>query len=194
MRGFATLTSSPRRGEGWDAGERGGAERAAYRSGGNPHPTSPKRRSRQGFVSFSRSGEGLAGAGVLEFEADLFEDASDVFSKVVVPEADHGVACGFDEASAFGIGSAVRVLAAVEFDYQLRLNTGEVHDVTADRELAAEFGALDLTAAEALPELRFDVGRISSQSPPHGRPSFLHRWNPSPNPLHVGEGYKVVSR
>ena len=124
----------------------------------------------------------------------MFEDAFDVFSNVVVLEANHGVACGFDEASAFGTVSAVRVLAAVEFDYQLRLNTGEGHDVTADDELAVELDALDLAAAQTLPELRFYICRNSSQSSRHGRQSFLHRWNPSPNPLLVGEGYKVVSR
>ena len=181
MRSLAVLAPSPRRGEGWGEGERGGAERAASRSG-YPHPT------------LSRRERALVVAGVQEFGSDGFEDAFDVFDDLVVPEAEDCVAGRFDLSRASGVSDAVSMLPAVEFDHQPCFDAGEVGDIGADQELAAEFCVFDLPGAQALPQDPFDFGCIPAQSPGYRRQSLLQCWNPSPNPLPMGEGYKALAQ
>lgn len=175
---------SPRWGEGWGEGA------ATARFGGIPHPTSPRRRSRQGFISFSRPGEGSAGAGVEDFSSYRFEDSFEVLDHFAVPETDNGVAIGFEPCCASGIGRAFDMLAAIEFDDELEFDAGKVGDVRADRELSSEFCAFDLAGAEALPEFAFHCRGVASQFAGDGRQSLFHRCHPltQPSPQR-GEGF-----
>jgi hypothetical protein len=65
-------------------------------------------------------------------EQDRLGDAVGIFADLAVPEADHGPAPLFKEASACQIIFAVNVLTAVNFDDQPRLATGKVSDVGVD--------------------------------------------------------------
>lgn len=175
---------SPRWGEGWGEGA------ATARFGRIPHPTSPRRRSHQGFVSFSRQGEGSAGAGVEDFCSYRFEDSFELLDHFAVPETDHGVAIGFEPFHSLGIRGAVSMLAAVEFDDEFEVDAGKVGDVRADRELSSEFCAFDLAGAEALPEFAFHCRGVASQFAGDGRQSLFHRCHPltQPSPRR-GEGF-----
>ena len=178
------MAPSPRRGEGRGEGA------ASARFGGIPHRTSPRRHSRQGFVSFSRPGEGLVGASVEDFSSDRFEDAFEVFDHVVVPEADNRVAIRLDPSRALPVGRAFGMLAAVEFDDEPEFDAGKIGDVSADRELSSEFCAFDLARAEALPEFIFDRRGVASQFAGDGRQFLFQCHNPltQPSPRR-GEGF-----
>ena len=51
------------------------------------------------------------------------------------------------------------MLAAVEFDDELKFVAIEVDDVMAERDLPAEFEIAELTIAEVRPKQRFGIGR-----------------------------------
>ena len=92
------------------------------------------------------------GADDFQGVADSFEDAGGVLQGIGVPEAQDGVAAGFQGLGAgFVFGSAFRVLAAIEFDDQARCCAEEVGNVAAYGCLTAEFIAIEATGAKVMP-------------------------------------------
>ncbi len=57
-----------------------------------------------------------------------------------------------------------RVLPAIHFDDQSMSKTTEVHDVIANRVLAAELRAIEAFGAEVLPEETFGGGLFASEA------------------------------
>jgi hypothetical protein len=78
--------------------------------------------------------------GVVEGEADRFEDAIEIVEHVIVPEAKHTIsAVGEFQGAAIVCGLAERMLAAVELDGELCSRTRKIDDAAADRMLASKF-------------------------------------------------------
>lgn len=57
------------------------------------------------------------------------------------------------------------MLSAVQLDHPPLLRTEEVGNRLADRRLPTKFEATELAVAQTLPEQRFNVGRVTAQSP-----------------------------
>jgi|GEM_PF-6005675 len=98
---------------------------------------------------------------------DCFEDAIEVFQHLIVPESEHLVALRLEILCAALVGFALCLfvmLAAVQLDYQARLEAEEVGNVGFDGLLAAELGTLDLAVAQARPQFsrRVGVGQASA--------------------------------
>jgi hypothetical protein len=91
-----------------------------------------------------------------------------------------------------GVTVADRMLSAVDFDDQLRLDTREVGDVWWDRVLAAEAEAVNLPVAQRAPETTFGGGQVSPQFsrpvPQSGIDPRQQSPHPSPPPPPAGEG------
>ena len=158
------IAPSPRRGEGWGEGAR---RFGSFLNCVHPHPTSPRQRSCQGFVSFSLEGEGSSGDDVAreqEFASDSFKNAVDVGMDIVVSEADDAVAMGLDQPGACGVSGAFSMLPSIKLDDQLGTSAGEISDIGAERKLADELEAFELSASQSEPEGFFDLSHIPAQS------------------------------
>ena len=57
------------------------------------------------------------------------------------------------------------MLSAVQFDDQLGFDTGEISEISIDRNLTAKLESIKLTIAQNRPELAFGVRLIAAQSP-----------------------------
>ena len=138
----------------------------------------------------SLEGRGLSAvAGEVQFFSDRGENAVGVLQDVVVPEADYAVAVGFDDFGAPVVGEIVGVLAAVELHRQPGGAAGEVDDEIANRVLADEFDAVQLTGAQVRPQSPFRVGHVAAQLARDGGQSLTYqRRTPIPNPFPQGKG------
>jgi len=78
--------------------------------------------------------------GCFDLAVNGFEHGREIFDHIVVPKTDHTISMGGEFGSAFVVlRYLIRMLAAVEFDYQLLCRAGEIGDPIADRMLATEF-------------------------------------------------------
>src|SRR5690348_6894951 len=94
---------------------------------GNPLP---RKRGTVGVgVSLGRRSQGLG---------NRLQHARSVPENVVVPEAEDAPTLPVQPVVALIMIARTRVLSAIGFDNQSRVNTGEIHDVGRDRELAPE--------------------------------------------------------
>ena len=125
-------------------GERGDSRASALASE-TPTQPSPVRGGALGAIScqFDLRNEGL-------------QHAIRVLQDVVVPEADHPVAVGFDQLGSRLVGRAIGVLPAIQLDCEPETAASEVDDRVADPEFAGELHA-QLPAAQVPPPalLRF---------------------------------------
>jgi hypothetical protein len=83
------------------------------------------------------------------------ENAVQVLGEFGIPEPDDAVALGFEPPGAgfvFGGNLTLRVMAAVEFDEKVGLEAGEVRNIGADGDLAAEMAAVDRDPLQGAPE------------------------------------------
>lgn len=138
-----------------------------------------------------RWGEGVLSAPSRKQQllADGLKDALGVFQDVVVSEAEDAVAEVFDRCGSVPVDILI-VLAAVEFDHEMRVAAGEVGDVLSNRELADELGVFELATAEVVPETLLGVGGCATEFTRNRRQAFFRqRCSPSPQPSpHWGEG------
>jgi len=112
---------------------------------------------------------------------------------LVVPEADHAVAVGFDDAGAVCVGGAARMLPAVEFDGEAQAAAGEVCDEIADGELPRELHAFKSACSQVQPQPLFRFGRLIAQISREACQSlFRHCRTPIPNPFPQGKGLLVA--
>ncbi len=113
----------------------------------------------------------------------------DIPRHLVVPETDHAVAVGFDDAGSVRVGGAVGVLPAVEFDGETQGAAGEVGDEVADGVLAGEFDAFELAGAQVLPDAVFGVrGLVAKLAREAGQALFHYCLTPIPYPFPMGKG------
>lgn len=118
----------------------------------------------------------------------------DISQHLVVPEADHPVAVSFDDAGAVGVGGALRVLPAVEFDGEAQTAAGEVGDEIADGKLPRELRALEATGAQVQPQALFRFGCVITKVARNlCEAIFNQRRTPIPT-LPQGEGLLIASR
>ena len=128
------------------------------------------------------------------FFGDDVQNAFGVGENVVVPEADHAIAVGFDDFRSSGIGGAFSVLPTVEFDCDTQGTAGEVDDEVADLMLPGEFYAAKLLGAKARPQAFLGIGRVVAQVSREAGQSFhIQRRTPIPT-LPQGEGLSIASR
>ena len=114
---------------------------------------------------------------------------------VAVPEPeDAPTLCAEPRIPAIMIAGA-GMLAAIDLDNQLRLDTGEIDDVGRDRELAPEPPA-ELVLPKLAPQHALSVSQVAPQlsrpvchwgAPAHIDPARMHYPHPNPPPL-AGEG------
>jgi len=69
---------------------------------------------------------------------------------LIIPEAEHAVACRLDDPAAGGVPIR-RMVATVDLDDQPRFRAIEVRDVPSDRVLTAELDAAETPVAEEHP-------------------------------------------
>ena len=108
------------------------------------------------------------GARGFERGADPIYDAVQVREHLVVPEAEDGVAEGFEGVLASEVfGAAIEVAAPVEFYDEAAVGAVEVHDVVGDRLLAEEAHA-ELAPPKAGPQEAFGERRLVSEASGRG--------------------------
>jgi hypothetical protein len=93
-----------------------------------------------------------------------FENAVDVAKHVIVPEAQHAITALLNESRSRSVGCIVGVLTTIDFDYDAFFVAGEVDNVSADPDLAAEVRTLHAQAVQVRPELLLGVGRHASHA------------------------------
>ena len=130
-------------------------------------------------------------AGDIQVAEDVFQYPFGVGQHVVVPIPNDLIAVRFDDRRPFGVGGAVGMLPAVEFDGDARGAFGEIDDETADRELLGKLMPAELLAAQMLPEADFGVGRSATEfSGDQGQAFLCHRpVHPHPTLPLEGEGF-----
>jgi hypothetical protein len=90
---------------------------------------------------------------------DTLEHAVYILDQVAVPEAKHTPAMLFQHrGAALVIWLTQRVLAAVEFDREMLIDTGEVNNERPNGHLSPELVTERPTVAQLQPETAFDVG------------------------------------
>lgn len=142
--------------------------------------------------------QGKGGSSALiSSDGDLFRDyrqnAVEILENLVVPEADHAVAVGFDDAGAVRVGGAFGMLPSVQFNREAQASAREVGDEVADWKLPGELRALEPARAQVQPQALFSVGRIVAQVSREARKSlFRHCGAPIPNPFPQGKGLSVA--
>ncbi len=182
-------------------------------------PTSPARGEvtfKKGEVSFlslspcgrgrgpRASARGRVRGSAYELLPDAFEHALDVAQDIRVPETDDFIPGALKRCSAQGI-SLGRVLPAVGFDDQPRLEADEVGDVTVDGHLPAKLRIGKLAGTQMPPQQLFGIRGIAAEVfGAAGRhrhncnlPAYRRRPLTLPSPLatgpslsHKGRGYE----
>ena len=94
---------------------------------------------------------------------DHVAHASRIAHYLVVPESQHPETAGAQEGIARGVARRTAVLPAIDLQQQASLRAGEVGDVRAHRELAAEAVARQLAHAQARPEPALGIGHVAPQ-------------------------------
>ena len=83
---------------------------------------------------------------------------------VVIPEAEHSIAVVRQTRGAHVVCAPLRsMLATVQFDHKLRINTAEVGNVEVDRVLASELRAGELPMSNPRPEGPLGVGLFAAE-------------------------------
>ena len=109
---------------------------------------------------------GRARAQFDESQADRLQHAVKIAVHIIVCEPQNGETLGNKRrcspcvVSDFPFG---RMRRAVDFDDQSGVQTGEVGDEAAKRDLASKSIASDLFAAQALPKATFSTARVATQ-------------------------------
>ena len=136
-------------------GEVGGATAWDYRGGPHLTPT----------LSAPRGGEGD-----FQFTADRLQHTPYLFHYIPIPKADHAIALPGDFLAArlVCLGSK-RVLPAIEFNGQLGRWAGEIHNVSADRVLAAKT-IWEFQSAQLPPKAPLGLRHVLPQPPRERRP------------------------
>jgi hypothetical protein len=148
------LKALPLAGRVWEGVRTGGPRAAPPRT---PHPALR--------ATFPRKGGRESGG-------DYGENSIEVPKHFVVPEAKDAISPAFQESGALGvIVDPVAMLAAVDFDEKLRIVTGDVGIIRADRYLIAE---MDLRKGPAKPGAQRPLGR--RHLPPEGARTGDGRW------------------
>lgn len=80
-----------------------------------------------------------------------------------IPEAQHAEAALLQVAIAPFVAHIGRMLPAVDFDDEPTLEAHEIDHVAAQRMLAPELGAVELTQAQMPPEPAFGIGGVAAQ-------------------------------
>src|SRR5215470_5212933 len=97
---------------------------------------------------------------------DPFKNARRIPQHLIVPKAEHAVACRLEEPTAGDISILIqRMMPAVDLDDQPHLCTAEVHDKRPDRVLTAELDAADAPVAEEHPHSALGIGLCAPQPP-----------------------------
>ncbi len=98
------------------------------------------------------------GAGQSQAFKNDFEHCGSFLADLVIPESKHAKSLRFDSTitTLVGYGSLL-VLAAVKFDYELRIKTCEVGNITAYWNLAPKAMTSQLLASQVLPQIAFRV-------------------------------------
>ena len=150
--------------------------------GGNPSPTP------------SLEGRGFSAiAGDFQFFKDSQQHAIGVLQHVVVPEADHAVAVGFDHAGSRFVDRTFIVLPAIKLNCDPGRATGEIDHEIADRKLSCELHSTQLAGAQVRPQAPFRVGHIPPQFARDVGQSFSYQGRtPIPNPFPQGKGLSVA--
>lgn len=98
-----------------------------------------------------------------EFNVDNLHHAFNIGKHVIVPEAQHFIALGFQPCGSrgvFGYRFLMRMLAAVAFDDEIGGVTGEVCDEISDGGLPPEMKAGGFQVSQFAPEYFFCVGLV----------------------------------
>ena len=146
-------------------------------------------------------GEGWRGGGVVQSVGDGRVHTLAIAQHLVVPEPQHAVPLGFEEARAacFRLGRGI-MLPAIDLDDQSRCVADEVGNEPADRHLPAKPITFGLPRPQHLPELLFGFGHVTAEVPGAlartGARSFLHHGSvlgitPTPALPHRGGGNVV---
>ena len=94
------------------------------------------------------------------------ENAVQVPGEFGVPEPDDAVAFLFEPTGSgfvFGRNLTLRMMATVELDEKAGLEAGEVRDVGADGDLAAEVAPIDRNASQGAPENPLRLGGVRAE-------------------------------
>ena len=128
---------------------------------------SPRERSerRGGSLPPTRSGVGGGGSISVHRCIDGQENARRVFQNLVIPEPQHAIAMGFEISRTHLVGSAARMLTAIDLDNQAMFMTGEVSEVWTYRRLTPKVMLFERRLPQMLPEPLFGFGRVAPQSP-----------------------------
>jgi hypothetical protein len=109
---------------------------------------------------------------------DDFQNPFQILHDRVVPKANDAIPTLSDLPCAIGICRALkRVLAAIEFDRQLRGRAGKIDDVAADWVLPAK-PIWQPKLAQRPPQASFRIGHVTPQpARQYGTPSQRHLWS-----------------
>ena len=133
-------------------------------------------------------------AGDGDFLGDYRQNTVQILEDLVVPEADHAVAVGFDQPRAICVGGAARMLPAVELDGEAQAAAREVGDEVSDGVLAGEFGALNTARSQVQPQSLLRLGGFIAQLARKVSEAFFHyRRTPIPNPFPLGKGLSALT-
>ena len=114
-------------------------------------PPSPAKRARVSLPSGLQSGENRR------------ENAVEIFHDLVVPIAQHPPSVIFEPLRSHGIGSAVRVLAAIDLDDQRSIEADKVDDIWPQRTLPSELEPAELAVAQCRPKPALGSGQVYSE-------------------------------
>ena len=89
---------------------------------------------------------------IAQLRQNMTADIVEMLQDLVVPEAQDAEAFGAEEGVTIKVVEAVAVLAAVDLNDEPGFEADEIEDVAEQRNLAAEFGAGELSVAERTPE------------------------------------------
>jgi hypothetical protein len=108
----------------------------------------------------------------------------DVAQNIVIPESDDMISTFFQDSGPNRIRcGSFGVLAAIDFDDKLQVQSYKIDDVPGDRFLPFEFDAIEPAVTQSAPHQLLGLGHPASQ---YAR-KLIHGRAPSPHPLPNGE-------
>lgn len=111
----------------------------------------------------------------------------------VIPETDHAVAAGFDDAGAIRVSWADSVLPAVQSDGEEQRSVGEISIEVAYGKLAREFRTFEPARSHVQPEALFRNGHIvSNGARATGQSLFRQCGTLIPNLFPQGQGLQIA--
>ena len=93
---------------------------------------------------------------------DGLDHAIGVLKDIVVPEADHTIAVGFDQPGTVFVARAIGMLPSVQLDHEFEAAAGKVDDRVPDSELAGELHP-QLPTAQLPPQALLRIRGIRAQ-------------------------------